>query len=315
MPAWNDLLREFDQQADDVARGAWLEHRLTQALSGVSARRSGRNVIFYASAFLQKPGAPPPSLQLTHEEINGFMSVMYGMDWSKDLTLILHTPGGVTNAAETVVAYLWSKFKFIEVIVPAFAMSAGTMMALGSNRVVLGRQSQLGPIDPQLPVLGRFVSGRAVVEQFERAKQEILQNLATAHVWAPILQSLGPSLVQEAQNAIDYGELMVRGWLSQRMFATIENSAQKAAHVAKHFNDASRHKSHGRRIDRNEAAAQGVIVEELEADQQLQEEVLTAYHLVTMLFEKSPASKLLASNAGSRWLKNLSVVRPGGQVS
>ena len=57
------------------------------------------------------------SLQITHEEINGFMSVMYGMNWSKGLTLILHTPGGVTNAVETIVDYLTAKFAYIEVIV------------------------------------------------------------------------------------------------------------------------------------------------------------------------------------------------------
>lgn len=58
------------------------------------------------------------------------MSVMFGMDWNKGLTLVLHTPGGVTNAAETLVAYLRSKFNYIEVIVPTFAMSAGTMISL-----------------------------------------------------------------------------------------------------------------------------------------------------------------------------------------
>ena len=63
-------------------------------------------------------------LQITHEEINGFMSVMYKMDWSKGLTLILHTPGGITNAAETIVDYLTKKFDRLEVIIPTFAMSA-----------------------------------------------------------------------------------------------------------------------------------------------------------------------------------------------
>lgn len=44
--------------------------------------------------------------------------------------------------------------------------------------------------------------------------------------------------------------------------------------IAQHFNDASKHKSHGRRIDRDEAARTGVVVEHLEDDQKLQEAVL-----------------------------------------
>jgi hypothetical protein len=102
------------------------------------------------------------------------MSVMFGMTWAKGLTLVLHTPGGVTNAAETLVAYLRSKFTDIEVIVPTYAVSAGTMISLAANRIVMGRQSQLGPIDPQFVVGHRAQSAQAVVDQFEEAKKEIL---------------------------------------------------------------------------------------------------------------------------------------------
>ena len=71
-------------------------------LQNISRLRGNRHVIFYGSAFLQKPQAPADRLQITHEDVNAFMSVMHGMTWSKNLTLLLHTPGGVTNAAETI---------------------------------------------------------------------------------------------------------------------------------------------------------------------------------------------------------------------
>jgi len=247
---------------------------------------------------------PAPFLQITHEELNGLMSVMHGMDWNRDLTLLLHTPGGMTNATETIGDYLLSKFKDIEVIVPTLAMSAGTMISLAANRVVMGRQSQLGPIDPQLPVGGRTVSARAVVEQFEKAKAEILGDLSLAHVWAPILPSLGPALLVEAQNALDYSEKMVARWLEARMFGGDADALVRASAVAKHFNDATTHKSHGRRIGREEARRHGVKIEELEADQALQDDVLTAYHLITILMEQSLTAKLMANNSGRMWVKN-----------
>jgi ClpP class serine protease len=209
VPSWNDLLNEIESQPDDAAKSDWIRKKQLEVLESIAARRGDRNVIFYASAFLQKPQLPGPSLQITHEEINGFMSVMYGMTWKKGLTLLLHTPGGVTNAAETIVAYLCSKFSDFEVIIPTYAMSAGTMISLAADRLVMGRQSQLGPIDPQMVMGGRFVSARAIVDQFERAKTEVLSNRDLAHVWAPALQTLGPALLQEAQNALDYGETMV----------------------------------------------------------------------------------------------------------
>lgn len=246
------------------------------------------------------------------------MSSLYGMQWEKGLCLILHTPGGVTNAAESIVAYLRSKFADLEVIVPAFAMSAGTMITLAADRVVMGRQSQLGPIDPQFIFGGRSLSAQAVVDQFERAKSEIKADVTMAHAWAPILATIGPALLQEAQNALAYGERMVARWLEQYMFKGHPDAAARAAATAKHFNDATIHKSHGRRIDRNEARQHGLVVEDLEADQLLQEEVLTSYHLMTITVEKSPIVKLITNSNGRFWVKNFNIAQvaipSGGSV-
>lgn len=51
-------------------------------------------------------------------------------------------------------------------------MSAGTMISLSANKIIMGRQSQLGPIDPQMPLSGRFVSAQSIIDQFEEAKKK-----------------------------------------------------------------------------------------------------------------------------------------------
>jgi hypothetical protein len=61
---------------------------------------------------------------------------------------------------------------------------------------------------------------------------------------------MGPALLQESQNALEYGEGMVRKWLSVRMLKDEKDSRRKARRIARCFNDANTHKSHGRRIDR-----------------------------------------------------------------
>jgi Serine dehydrogenase proteinase len=306
MASWTELLAELSAipPQDTVARQQWYQQRLVAALNKISTKRGGRNVLFYSSSFLQKPGAPPASLQLTYEEINGFMSCMYGMGWDKGLTLLLHTPGGVTNAAETIVSYLHSKFEYIEVIIPTFAMSAGTMISLAANRILMGRPSQLGPIDPQMPIGGKYVSARGIVDQFEAAKNDISKDIVLAHAWAPILQSLGPSLLVEAQNALDYGERMVSEWLCKRMLVGVP-AGERADKAKQAANDAANHKSHGRRISRDEARAQGIVVDDLEEDQELQEAVLSAYHVATICFEQTPCAKMLWSNQGQTWIKNV----------
>ena len=70
-------------------------------------------------------------------------------DGKNGLDLLMHSPGGSPDAAEAVVNYLRSKFTDIRVIIPQAAMSAATMLACAANRIVMGKHSSLGPIDPQ----------------------------------------------------------------------------------------------------------------------------------------------------------------------
>ena len=129
MPSWDALLSEFAAQGADADKnGPRVSRRQNAALSEIRRLREDRNVLFfYASAFLQKGEAPFSRIAMTQEDINGVMSSIHGMDFSKGLILLLHTPGGDPHAAETIVEYLRSKFDYIEVIVPAMAMSAGTL--------------------------------------------------------------------------------------------------------------------------------------------------------------------------------------------
>ena len=304
MPTWNQLINALEALPSDEDRNKFVRSESLKCLKDISRLRGNRHVIFYGSAFLQKPQAPADLIQITHEDLNAFMSVMHGMTWSKNLTLLLHTPGGVTNAAETLVAYLRSKFTDLEVIIPTYALSAGTMISLAANRIVMGRQSQLSPIDPQFLMRHGSQSAGAVVAQFDEAKKEILENAAAAGVWFPILQTIGPALLQEARNALGYSERMVAQWLEMYMFAGKTNAKYLADKAAAHFIDAASHKSHGRRIDRDEARKQGLTVEDLEASQELQEAVLTFYHLSTIAIEKGLATKIIHSDVGTVFVKN-----------
>ena len=260
MPSWSQLVDHIESLPNDKARTDYTKREVVNRLVEIGKLCGNRNVIFYGSGFLQKPDAPPQTIQITHEDLNAFMAAMFEMEWSRGLTLVLHTPGGVINAAETIVAYLRSKFDDIEVIVPTFAMSAGTMISLAADRIVMGRQSQLGPIDPMFVMGQRTHSARAIVDQFDKARDEILGNTAASGVWFPILQSMGPALLEEARNALEYGERMVREWLEAYMFKGRQNAGELAKAVAHYFNDTSNHKSHGRRIDRDEAREQGLNV-------------------------------------------------------
>ncbi len=302
MPGWNELSNQFKNQKDPN----WLQRQLIKYMGAIAELRGNSTVILYASAFLQQRD----DSSIAREDVNGLMNALYGANIGDNgcLTLILHTPGGELYAVESIVDYLHAKFKCIEVIVPFLAMSAGAMISLASNLVILGKQSQLGPIDPQISSGQKLHSARAIQEGFHRAKEDILQNTKLAHLWAPILQNMGPSLMIEADKSLRYSKELVVKWLTQRMFAKESDAGEKIQKIASYFNAEQSDKlpsnvhMHGQRIGLQKMRELGVKTEMLEDNQKLQDAVLSVYHLMTMIFENNPATKIIASNSGG-WIK------------
>ena len=54
----------------------------------------------------------------------------------------------------------------------------------------------------------------------------------------------------------------------------------------------------------------GLDIEILEDDQDFQDEVLTAYHMATLVFEQTPVAKLMRNDQGRGWIKNSPVPAP-----
>src|SRR5439155_25941589 len=64
----------------------------------------------------------------------------------------LHTGGGDIDAGEKLISIVRTRVGIgkLRVIVPDFAKSAGTLMALGADKIIMSDTSELGPIDPQV---------------------------------------------------------------------------------------------------------------------------------------------------------------------
>lgn len=172
MPSWNDILKEYQGATSPIDL---LRRKYLNKLHAVT----GRNVIAYYSSFLQHPQFSSQSM-INDNDKNGFMNAINGLNTEKGLDLILHTQGGDTAATESLVDYLRSIFDTnIRAIIPQIAMSGGTMIACSCKSIVMGKQSSLGPYDPQYG----GVSAHGLIEEFSTAKQEVAKNPATIPIW------------------------------------------------------------------------------------------------------------------------------------
>ncbi|ASJ01271.1 SDH family Clp fold serine proteinase [Thermococcus gorgonarius] len=68
----------------------------------------------------------------------------------KPIDLIIHTPGGLVLAATQIAKALKEHPAETRVIVPHYAMSGGTLIALAADKIIMDPHAVLGPVDPQL---------------------------------------------------------------------------------------------------------------------------------------------------------------------
>jgi ClpP class serine protease len=66
------------------------------------------------------------------------------------LDIVLHTPGGLVLAALQIARAVRNHKGKVTVVVPHYAMSGGTLIALSADEIVMSRHAVLGPVDPQL---------------------------------------------------------------------------------------------------------------------------------------------------------------------
>jgi hypothetical protein len=262
-----------------------------------------RNTILYATKWTQPGGVGPEDISINEEDVQGLMEVIFEMK-TRELDLVLHSPGGSPEATEAVVTYLRSKFDDIRVIIPHAAMSAATMLACAGNRIVMGKHSFLGPIDPQFilqtPLGIQAVPAQAILDQFKRAQEECKDPKALSS-WLPILSQYGPALLVQCDNAIELSQQLVAAWLQKYMFAgEAREAAEKIAAVLSRH---GRYKSHGRHISIQEAKDLGLVVDPLEVDHNFQERVLSLFHAAMHTFAGTPAVKIIENNLGRAYIK------------
>ncbi len=291
MPNWTQVLEEIiiKEQAGENGIDA-----VRRKYLGLLHKKTGRNVIAYYSGFLQKPGYA--FAQVNDDDKNGYMNAIHGLDRTLGLDLILHTPGGDLSAAESVVHYLRQMFGTnIRAIIPQLAMSAGTMIACACKEIVMGKQSNIGPFDPQFS----GIPAHGVLEEFEMAIQEVKKDPLTLPLWQTIIGKYHPTFLGECQKAIELADDIVYRWLMTGMFSDDENGNAKAKAIVLALNDHAGTKTHSRHLHIEDALGFGLNVYQLEDDRELQDLVLTVHHAYMHTFANSMAGKIIENHKGS----------------
>lgn len=294
MPSWSEIVSEVNLYSNignvlDMKRAEFLNkiHSITK-----------RNVIAYYSGWLKAPDAP--HVIIDDQDKNAFMAAVYKLDRTKGLDLILHTPGGDIAATESIVTYLKKIFNGnIRAFIPQISMSAGTMIAMSCKEIVMGEQSSLGPIDPQMG----GIACQAVVDEFKRAVEEVSKNPAALGLWQAIISKYHPTFLTACENAITWSAKLAEQWLKE---ANPKIDFDKIKNVFLNHNNSY---SHSRHMSKQDCKDAGLNIIDLETDQDLQDAVLSLHHCYMILFDKLMISKVVENHIGGRYMQNYTAKR------
>lgn len=305
MTSWFEVKTEIDnrQSFDDVRRE---KIRAVEELTD-------RPLIIYATAFQirGKVEASGGEVGIDSRDKVGFNEVISTID-GEDLDVLLHSPGGEAEAAESIVALLRSRFSHIRFIVPDQAKSAATMICCAGNEILMDERSELGPIDPQMLIRradGALIPApaQAIIAQFDKAKEALSENPQHIPAWLPILQPLGPSLLQECEIADRLSKSLVTDWLEKYMFAKHPEKSRLASEAADYIADSSKHLSHRRRIGLEDLIGLGLNVVDLRNMPELQDAIWGLYHSITLTLDGTAAFKIIENGHGNAYIRQVVV--------
>ena len=177
-----------------------------------------------------------------------------------NLFVILDTPGGVVETVERIVRVLREHYIEVTFIIPDRAMSAGTVLAMSGDEILMDYHSCLGPIDPQLERDDHLVPALSYLAQYDHLIEKSMNGaLSTAEL--VLLNKLDLAVLHQFGLARDLTIELLKLWLTSYKFkdwsktetrripVTKKMKEERASEIAHQLSDQKRWLTHGRGID------------------------------------------------------------------
>jgi hypothetical protein len=192
---------------------------------------------------------------LSYQHVPAIYSQLRKIGKVENLDIFLFSYGGDPDAAYKIVKMCREHCSGkLSVIIPFMAKSAATLLAIGTDEIVMGSPSELGPIDPQIydKASGRWGATQSIrdcVDFVEGRFKSANDMEISSYVLMPILDKLNPFIVGMFERAVkmskQYAELLLRNGMLK------DKTDQQIEKVVKILSES--YFSHGYAIDSYEA--------------------------------------------------------------
>lgn len=211
-------------------------------------------------------------------------------DHKDAMSIVVDTQGGIVEVVERMVNTLRHFYDEVYFIIPNRAMSAGTVLVMSGDRILMDHFSCLGPIDPQVEKDGRLIPALSYLYQFDRLNEKSLNGRLTSAEYA-LLQKLDLGELYQFEQAVELSKELLVKWLSEYKFkdwdvtesrglsVTQEMKTKRAEEIAEQLSRNDYWHSHGRGITMQ------TLIEEIQLKIEDYSEIDTLNSLVREYFE------------------------------
>ena len=180
------------------------------------------------------------------------------------LIVILETTGGFIEVVERLYNVFRNHYILVDFIIPNFAYSAGTVLALSGDAIYMDYYSVLGPIDPQFEADGRTVAGLGYLQKYNELRNFINTKEKEPHEYRAeltyLLSKFDPAILFHLEQAKNHSLSLLTTWLPRHKFkywkitqtrkmpVTPADRKKRAEEIGEILSNPERWHSHGRGI-------------------------------------------------------------------
>jgi hypothetical protein len=282
--------------------GPELESELLKLISEYNKLRD-TYLFVYAAAI----GKPIPAVPLVQGDFYVIRDLLADKKDLRKVDMYIETPGGSGETAEEIVKFLRNNFDTVSFVVSGEAKSAGTIIALSGDEILMTETGSLGPIDAQMKIGRSVVSAYDYMEWVDQKRKEAEEQGMLNPFDATMVAQITPGELCGVSHALKFAEDLVIEWLINYKFkkwtvtethkipVTEEMKSKRAGEIAKELTNHSKWKLHGKSIKTDDLEEIGLKITRVDNDPKLAVIVYRIQTVCRLLFETTTAFKIFAT--------------------
>jgi len=176
------------------------------------------------------------------------------------LVVLLETSGGYIEVVQRIVTVFRHHYTTVDYVIPNYAMSAGTVLAMSGDAIYMDYFSVLGPIDPQVEHDGRLIPALGYIAKYKELIDKSAKGKLTTAEITYLISKFDPAELYYYERAKELSNSLLKDWLVRYKFknwketktrkvkVTEATKKKRAGEIADMLNDTKVWNSHGRGI-------------------------------------------------------------------